>query len=285
VTVGTGADYVDLGDGNNILTATTGTAADSVFSGSGNDTIYLGAGSDIVDAGAGNDVINLGNGENIVYGGGGNDSILGGSGNDAIWGDYDPLFNPAATGNDTVNVGSGTDMAILGNGNDVFIIDSTYIADTAADMVDGGAGFDALVFQGTGVSMDLTLARFGNANFDNFERIDLTGTGNNSLTLAANDVLELTDKAAASAVLVIDGNAGDAVTGTGFGALAGSGKSVWVDLNGDGINNAGDFSGTTNASSQVTFTGPAGAQTYYVYQNTGTYGTLLVDTDMTRSIT
>jgi hypothetical protein len=49
--------------------------------------------------------------------------------------------------------------------------------------------------------------------------IDITGTGNNSLIFTRLDVLDLSDT---TNQLIVNGNAGDAVTFTGLGWTAGS---------------------------------------------------------------
>jgi hypothetical protein len=104
------------------------------------------------------------------------------------------------------------------------------------------------------------------SRISSIERIDLTGSGNNSLTLALADVVDLgsmnsfnsgngwTGLAAVEGrhQVVVDGNAGDQLTISGAG---------WTDI------------GT------ATYNG----HTYEVYKN-GNYGELLVDTSITRVI-
>jgi len=109
--------------------------------------------------------------------------------------------------------------------------------------VDGGSGIDTFAIDGTGISFNLTtVANQSAANTNNSSRlssieiIDLTGSGNNSLSLAKRDVDDITGfnwlNASTAAgfglsggsyalpaterrrQLVISGNAGDSLTVT-----------------------------------------------------------------------
>ena len=108
--------------------------------------------------------------------------------------------------------------------------------------MDGGSGVDILQFISTGQLLDLTAV--ANGKVTGIETIDLTGTGNNTLTLALGDLLDSSDS---TNTLRVDGNAGDVV-------------------------NAG--SGWTHGADQA-----IGAQTYATY--TQGAATLLLDTDVT----
>ena len=320
---GNGNDTIDGGAGNDTIYGGAGddslfggTGFDVLYGGAGNDTLYSTSmvnydtyyGGDGIDwlnfnpSGAGTSVrvnIDMVNGtismagwtgverffeiENIqtgynitadsIVGDSNANYIISGGGNDTI---------NSGGGDDIVHVGHGADRANLGTGNDIFAIENWYLSDTVADTIDGGTGYDAIRLEGSNVNLNLTLARFGDANFENFERIDLNGSAN-KLTLGAVDVLDLTDLAPSLATLVINGDATNQVTGTGFGSVAGAGVVVRVDVNGDGsINGSEQF--TTNASGQVTADLGKGMQTYFVYSNTVSYGTLLVDADIQRTI-
>jgi hypothetical protein len=111
-------------------------------------------------------------------------------------------------------------------------------------LLDGGTGTDELHLSGSRISLDLTT--IADANVTNFEVIDITGSGNNTLTIDVNEVLNLSNT---SDNLVVDGDTGDTVSaGTGW----------------------------TSASS-VTFSG----QTYNKYTQSG--ANLFVDTDITQT--
>ena len=87
-------------------------------------------------------------------------------------------------------------------------------------------------------------------NVVGIEKIDLTGSGNNSLALTAQDVLDLSD----TDTLIVTGDAGDSVASTGLGWIAGGTEVIGTE--------------TYNK-----FTVAIGADT----------ATLLVDADMTAS--
>ena len=145
-----------------------------------------------------------------------------------------------AGGNPTINMGTGDD-----------IVRTSSTINTRAS-IDGGSDFDTLEFVNRdGKAITTTISMISN-----FEKIDITGTLNNSVTISASDV-ERNHSAKATVdasgtshnnVLMVDGNAGDKVT------LSGISKA---------------------ASSQVTYEG----NTYNVY-NTGS-NELWVDSDIT----
>ena len=132
----------------------------------------------------------------------GNDSLTGTTGNDILIG---------GLGNDSLVGSSGNDVLIGGGGDDV-------ISFGAADRrISGGSGTDTLRIDGSGVNLDLTT--ISNNKLTELERIDITGTGNNSLTFNNLDVLNLSDT---TNQLLIDGNAGDQVNSTGGWTLTGT---------------------------------------------------------------
>jgi Ca2+-binding RTX toxin-like protein len=106
-------------------------------------------------------------GADILNGGGGNDTLDGGSGNDRLLG------------------GEGNDSLVWGTG----------------DRIDGGAGTDTLKM----TSGSLNLASLANDRILNVEAINMTGGGNNILTLTGHDVLDMSS----TDTLKILGNAGD----------------------------------------------------------------------------
>lgn len=147
---------------------------------------------------------------------------------------------------------------------------------------------------GANQALDLTASIHGNANWLSVERIDLTGAGNNTLKLAAQDVLDLTDMTAATAILMIDGNAGDAIDMSGFGLAVGSAnalnkltsaKSISMDFNGNGTFDVGETA-TSDATGLITFNnGFRGTQTYQIWQAGSAIATfngmtMLIDTDV-----
>ncbi len=78
-------------------------------------------------------------------------------------------------GNDVLAGGGGGDVFHAGAGND-----RLSVANLAFRLVDGGAGTDTLALDGAGLTLDLTNPLVA-AKLVGIERIDLTGTGNNTL--------------------------------------------------------------------------------------------------------
>jgi Ca2+-binding RTX toxin-like protein len=254
VDLSAGGDGSSLGDGapdtvtvngaakkNNSITITiagadvsvTGLAAVNINGAEGaNDTLVVngGDGNDTINASAlPEGIINL-----TINGGAGNDTITGGQGDDVLTG---------GDGDDRVTGGRGDDVALLGAGNDTF----TWNPGDGSDIVEGQAGTDTLVFNGSNapenidisangsrvrlfrdvgdVTMDLNsvehiqLATLGGA--DTVTVGDLTGTGANlvSVNLAASNG---GGDGQADNVIVNGSNNADPVS------LVSSGSSVFV---------------------------------------------------------
>ena len=206
----------------------------SLTTGDGDDSVYATGvqyGSNTLDMGDGNDFASFKNIGGTINMGAGND-ILEGRNTD------NPFFYLSQHAR--VDMGTGDDIVRTAN-----------TLNTRAS-IDGGDGFDTLQFinnDGKAFSSTLTM-------ISNFEKIDIKGTLNNSVTISASDV-EKNHSATATVdasgkshnnVLIVDGDAGDKVT------LSGISKA---------------------ASSQVTYEG----NTYNVY-NTGS-NELWVDSDIT----
>jgi hypothetical protein len=134
-------------------------------------------------------------------------------------------------------------------------------------------------------------------NWLNVERIDLTGTGNNTLKLAAADIVDLSDLTLSNAAssnftlrpfLMIDGNSGDAMDlsdlGSGMTLARIVSGTLSYDFNGNTVIDAAETASIQNTG-RVTFTTPqTGLQTYNVYNvlnsSSVSQGMLLIDSDI-----
>jgi hypothetical protein len=98
----------------------------------------------------------------------------------------------------------GADVIRGGAGDDII-----GVSDNAFFRIDGGGGDDTLRVDGAGVNLNFSdIAQ--NAVTD-IERIDLTGSGDNSLTVSSLDIFDMMEaREGGSAVLRVTGDAGDA---------------------------------------------------------------------------
>lgn len=109
-------------------------------------------------------------------------------------------------GNDTFTSIGTNDVVRGGAGDDSITVTGLDYAD-----IRGGTGIDTLTLDGAGLSLNLTTV--SSAGLVSIEIIDLTGTGDNSLTLDARGVFQLTEeRSGGTATLTVQGNAGDGVT-------------------------------------------------------------------------
>ncbi|HAC91585.1 MAG TPA: hypothetical protein DCF63_13295, partial [Planctomycetaceae bacterium] len=136
--------------------------------------------------GADNDTLNAGQGAAAV------DRLIGGLGNDTLISD------------------GGPDVLIGGQGDDILtILDVDF---SGARRLLGGNGTDTLRLDGSGLTFDLTA--INDNRIVDIEQIDLTGSGNNTLTLNQREVLNLSSH---SNALIVRRNLGDTVNiGSGW---------------------------------------------------------------------
>ena len=173
------------------LTLTGNDSGNRLFGNEGNNLIVGGAGADVLDGG-------IGGGDDTLQGGNGNDTLNGSLGNDRIDGGAD---------------------------NDILIFDPDDIV-----LVDGGSGFDTLRFSFADQTLNLNLpgAIGVGGVYRSIEALDLTGTGNNSVTdLGWQQILTLSDDDR----LIVDGTAGDTVTSlAGQAWVQGADQTIGINL-------------------------------------------------------
>ncbi len=109
--------------------------------------------------------------------------------------------------NDVLTGGGGGDVFHAGAGNDRLVV-----ADLAFRLADGGGGTDTLALSGAGQTLDLSNVLVA-AKLEGIERIDLAGSGDNSLFVNQRAVLGGVGAEAAGGkhILVVERDAGDVV--------------------------------------------------------------------------
>ncbi|MBA5249260.1 MAG: hypothetical protein FE834_06990, partial [Gammaproteobacteria bacterium] len=118
----------------------------------------------------------------------------------------------AGAGNDTLTGNGGMDVFSAGSGNDTIIINAsniTALEQTGAGNranINGGGNIDTLKLDGSGLTLDFT--KISNNRIKDIEKIDLTGSGDNTLILNLNDVM---DASTSTNILKVLGNSGDKV--------------------------------------------------------------------------
>jgi Ca2+-binding RTX toxin-like protein len=194
----------------------TMSAADNVAIGkNGNDIVRGLAGHDTLIGDHGEGLWDSTPGDDTLLGGLGNDSLIGNDGADQLFGEADNDTLLGGDGNDTLTGGAGVDRFDGGRGDDAIVLSSSSFA-----KIDGGRGLDTIHLDGAGLTLDLTT--IGQTAIKGIEQIDISGTGNNTLTLSVADVLDLSNS---SNRLLVMGDAGDTVH-KGGGWTAGAVVSI-----------------------------------------------------------
>ncbi|EJM99159.1 hypothetical protein PMI40_03765 [Herbaspirillum sp. YR522] len=144
--------------------------------------------------------------------------------------------------------------------DDVLAVDEVARLSSADTGVHGGGGIDTLKLTGANQTLDLAglTGLPTTAKISSIEKIDLTGTGNNTLKLSLNDVLNLGGRdlfvADGKTQFMVNGNAGD--------------KVELSKMHGNGV----DPGSWALAANTVTVAG----QVYNVYEHSVTHAELLV---------
>ncbi len=142
---------------------------------------------------------------NILTGTSGNEIFVAGAGNDTLIGNG---------GMDVLNAGAGNDTITI-NASNITALAQTSVGNRAR--VDGGGNIDTLTLDGSGLTLDLT--NISNARIQDIEKIDITGSGNNTLILNLNDLF---DASTSTNILKVLGNSGDSVNASGFAKISGA---------------------------------------------------------------
>ena len=142
---------------------------------------------------------------------------LGDKNANTLTGTYNDEIFVAGAGDDTLTGNGGMDVFNAGLGADSILINASNISaleQTGAGnraRVDGGGGVDTLKLDGAGLTLDLT--KISNTRIQDIEIIDIRGSGNNTLKLNLNDLL---DASTSTNILKVLGNSGDTVNTSGF---------------------------------------------------------------------
>jgi hypothetical protein len=176
----------------------------------------------------------------------------------------------AGAGNDTI---TATAASVLygGAGDDVFNINGDVITALQSVLgaggntnqlsrIDGGSGIDTVKLSGAGLNFDFTqiassfMTTLSDGRINSIEKIDISGSGDNTLKLTAKDVLDLSGfnvfQNNSRLQLVINGDTGDTLDLADGSGTTGWSQGTAVTL-GDGISYQVWSSTTTTATLYV----------------------------------
>jgi len=234
---GGGNDVISLDETNGPLPSA------QLLGGGGNDTLSGGSGSDELSGQGGDDILSGRGGADLLSGGGGNDFIAGGAGEDVLFG---------GGGDDFIDGDQGVDIAYLGAGNDVFRWDPG----DGSDVVEGGSGFDEMLFNGAGGIENFTLSADGSRAL--FSRVQ------GSITMDLNDVEQVTVNALGGAdTITINDLSGTDVTDVDINLGTDNAADI-VSINGDDA-----FTVTVGQNGALTILGGSGAVVHITGFETG----------------
>ncbi|MCY1740524.1 hypothetical protein [Ensifer sp. SL37] len=127
----------------------------------------------------------------------------------------------------TIDGSGGAETLSGGNNDDIFVVPDTLFAG-----IHGKAGVDTLKLDGTGLHLDFASDAIASGVVTGIEHIDITGTGGNTLSVTAQDVLDMSDT---TNLLIVHGDRGDTLNASGFtagGSVTSNGETFDVFTSG-----------------------------------------------------
>ncbi|MDO9014509.1 MAG: hypothetical protein Q7U84_07005, partial [Polynucleobacter sp.] len=139
------------------------------------------------------------------------------SGNDTLTGTSASETLIGGQGNDLIISGGGTDKLYGGQGNDIFRVSATTLTgltgpSSAFTRIDGGTGDDTLELDGAGMTLTLSNAMVTSGRLASIEKIDITGSGNNTLIISDSKIVSNLSESSAGNSVYVNGDAGDKVS-------------------------------------------------------------------------
>ena len=228
-----GSVWMEEGDDHVV---NTGEIRGAVDLGWGDDSFAGGGFADFAAGGDGDDILEGGDGDDLLVGGGNDDTLVGGAGADGLYGEY---------GNDII-FSSGADAVFGGEGDD-----RVELGDYAFAQIDGGAGFDTLVFASGARSLNLTTA-LAQGRLADIEAIEMRG--GQSLSLGAADVSGLTGGETTLRIVTTESDTLNLGGGWQAGQSVALEGAVWRSFSLDGVTVLVGGAGTVLANVAATGT-------------------------------